>query len=629
MQTFGFAKKKFFDSYQKAPWRSIVPRQSGCPNWPFLELFLSQHRIAYIDYDLTCRLLCNDPSVGQEVALFICHLIMASKQGHLCVQVTSDSLSPSVQKLWQDEDGCPLPGDESSVITRLILEGSKRIPPALLSEPPVGEEFSTPICKNGSQYYLHRMWVYETLFLKSLRSHLQAVPELALDQSALETSVSELAREGILLEEQAEAIMHGCTESLTLITGGPGTGKTYTAGHLIKTFWHQLSDDDRRNCQVLLAAPTGKAASNLQKSINRAVSSLEGFPAIQAQTLHALLGLNRFSPAREAPRLTADLLIVDECSMIDVRMMAALFASLKPGSRLVMLGDKDQLPAVEAGSVFADLVDFGSSNTSFSIPCIILRKCMRAELTCLVELAQSINEGNQQKVLEQLNHPKGPGVRRLLFSHDKTEALHQLADYAAPFFPSSIHLGHKPDLLLEIFGRIRLLSPVRKGPLGVEALNHLIWEKICEKVPMNGFLAIPIMITANDYRQELFNGETGVLIRRLPLQSLTPDDFAFFPSRLDEGAVRRFSAVLLPKHELAYCLSVHKSQGSEFDHIILMMPEGSELFGREVFYTAATRARKSLEIYSSDSVIKQTVEHKGGRLSGLVQRMTTKEWLEG
>ena len=101
-----------------------------------------------------------------------------------------------------------------------------------------------------------------------------------------------------------------------------------------------------------------------------------------------------------------------------------------------------------------------------------------------------------------------------------------------------------------------------------------------------------------------------------------------FPSRLDDGQVRRFSALLLPRYELAYCLSVHKSQGSEFDHVILALPEGSELFGREVLYTAVTRARKSLEVYGSDHVIQKTVEHQGLRLSGLEYRMTTKEWLD-
>jgi len=130
-------------------------------------------------------------------------------------------------------------------------------------------------------------------------------------------------------------------------------------------------------------------------------------------------------------------------------------------------------------------------------------------------------------------------------------------------------------------------------------------------------------VSANDYRQELFNGETGVLIRRLPLQPLDAEDYALFPSPAGEGLVRRIPALLLPKYELAYCLSVHKSQGSEFDHLVLVLPDGSEQFGREVFYTAVTRARKSIEIYGSEVVMLSTIRQQGVRLSGLLRRATT------
>ena len=129
------------------------------------------------------------------------------------------------------------------------------------------------------------------------------------------------------------------------------------------------------------------------------------------------------------------------------------------------------------------------------------------------------------------------------------------------------------------------------------------------------------MITVNDYRQELFNGETGVLIRRLPVEMGSSEDYALFAPRQEGDQVRRLSALQLPQFELAYCLSVHKSQGSEFDRVILVLPDGSEMFGREVFYTAITRARKSLEVYGSDQVILKTVERQGIRLSGIQSRV--------
>ncbi len=623
----GFAKKQFFELYQRTPWR-VFGKSISNNQWPFLDLLLLQHRIAYLDYDLTHRLLRKYPEASQEIALFFCHLILAAKEGHLCIQASEDSLNPSVMQLWQNEERQPLPSEEARILTQMMLEGLKQMPEGLVTVLDQNEASapSTPICREGNHFYLQRHWVYETLFLRNLKHHLQSVPHIVLNSDTVKQAVVQLNEDKIVLEEQAQAILQGCLNSLTLIAGGPGTGKTYTAGHLIKVFWQNLTDEQKASCQIVLAAPTGKAAANLQRSLGKVIEGegVKDFPQLQAKTLHALLGLKNASLPKDPVRLNADLVLVDESSMIDIRMMAALFDSLKPGSRLILLGDKHQLPAVEAGSVFVDLINLQQAYLHISIPCITLSVCMRAELRSLIDFAQLINQGSSQDVLFALNRSQH-GLKRLQFKEEAKESQEELIAHAMPFFPSAVHLGQRPDELINLFQKIRILSPVRKGALGVEAINQMIWKKISQKAPMNGFLVIPIMITANDYRQELFNGETGVLIRRLPLHHLNAEDYALFPSRLDEGQVRRFSALLLPHYELAYCLSVHKSQGSEFDHVILALPEGSELFGREVFYTAVTRARKSLEIYGSDHVIQKTVEHQGIRLSGIEQRLTTKE----
>lgn len=630
MQKQGFAKKQFAEAYQRTPWLSFNNPSTKHHIWPFLDLFLAQHRVTYLDYDLTHRLLRNFPNIGQEVALFLCHLILASKAGHLCVHVAQDDLYPAVQQLWQNEEGSLLAFDEARTITQLMLEGAKHIPDGLISSQDPGSisTQNTPLCKEGSNFYLQRFWVYETLFLKNFKRHLRTVPALLLDADKLKSTIHQLIQDNVLLVEQARAIAQACSNVLTIVTGGPGTGKTYTAGHLVKVFWQLLSEEQKSSCQIVIAAPTGKAAANLQQSLNRVLGSLDSLPSVQAKTLHSLLGLNYSTTPKDPVRLTADFIIIDESSMIDVRMMAALFESLKPGARLVLLGDKHQLPAVEAGSVFVDLIDLQNSHLQLAYPCISLSVCMRAELKALIDFARLINQGSSQEVLETLNLSANHGVKRLHLSDDKKTAQAELISHVLPWFPAAILQGQRPDQLLDLFQTVRLLSPVRKGLFGVETLNQLIWQRISQQVPMNGYLVVPIMVTANDYRQELFNGDTGILIRRLPLHSLCSEDYALFPSRSEESRVRRFSALLLPKYELAYCLSIHKSQGSEFDHVILAMPEGSELFGREVFYTAVTRARKSLEIYGSDTTLQKTVEHQGVRLSGLQQRMTTKEWLE-
>lgn len=625
----GFAKTFFADAYQRSPWLTAKASQAE-HQWPFFDILFAQKRVSYLDYILVHRLLRNYPDVEQEVALFLCHLALAAKEGHLCIHVMKEGINPTAAQLWQNEEGHPLPADEAHVLTQMILSGVKLVPDGIMTTLHKQSDSipHTPICCEGNGFYLQRYWIFETLFLKHLKRHIKNSPAIQLDAEKIEQTVKKMCRDKILLEEQAQAIRQGCLNSLTLVTGGPGTGKTYTAGHLIHVFWKNLSSEQRQSCKVMLAAPTGKAAAHLQQSLSRVAASLEGFPALQAKTLHSLLGIKQGLSYQEPQRLSADLIVVDESSMIDVRMMACLFESLKPGSRLILLGDKHQLPSVEAGSVFVDLIQLQHHYPYLNIPCVSLSVCLRAELKLLIDFAQLVNRGLAQKVVDDLTHSQGQGIKRLHLSNDKKEAQREFLSHVVPYFPSLIQPSQRPEQLLDLFQSIRLLSPIRKGAFGVEALNQLIWQKLCQNAPMKGCIAIPIMIAMNDYRQELFNGETGVLIRRLPLQSVGPEDYALFPSRQEEGQVRRLSALLLPKYEFAYCLSVHKSQGSEFDRVVLVLPEGSELFGREVFYTAITRARKFLEIYGSDAVILKTVAQKGVRLSGIEQRLTTKEWLE-
>ena len=176
MQKQGFAKKQFTEAYERSPWLSFGKRESG-PHWPFLDLFLAQQRVAYFDYDLTHRLLRDFPASGQEVALFLCHLILAAKEGHLCVQVTQEEISPSVQHLWQNEEGNPLAADESRTITQLILEGSKQIPEGLVTirdhpseEPPI-----PPYVKKETAFICSGFGSMK-LFLKNLNRHLNTPP---------------------------------------------------------------------------------------------------------------------------------------------------------------------------------------------------------------------------------------------------------------------------------------------------------------------------------------------------------------------------------------------------------------------------------------------------------------------
>lgn len=623
----GLAKTVFAETFLRTPWlssRADTFSQQNQSAWPMLDRLFAEQRLSYLDYVLTHRLLRNHPNTDQNVALFLCHLILAANAGHVCVKINKDELKPSAHQLWHNEEGRPLNNHEAQILNQCIYEGAKEVPQELVTTVSNTSTIypASSFCRYEDNFYLQRHWVFETSFLKAFDKHLKTSPALTFDQEKITASVNQLVEQKILLKEQAQAIIQAAKNTITLVTGGPGTGKTYTAGHLIKVFWQQLPPDKRKSCQIVLAAPTGKAAANLQRSLSKVATTLEDFPAIQAKTLHALLGMKQNTSEYVQARLTADLILIDETSMIDLRMMAYLFEALKPGSRIILLGDQHQLPSVEAGSVFKDLIHSQETCPKLSIPCIHLKVCLRAEIESLVDFASLVNRGDGKEILKKLNNPIEKGIKRLQLAEGVKESQQQLIAQALQHFPTVVKEGERPEDLLELFNAMRLLSPVKKGPFGVEVLNHLMWQKVCKTLPTNGWMAIPIMILTNDYRQELFNGETGLLMRKHPLQSVGVEDYALFPSKDGVEGARRLPAILLPKYDHAYCLSVHKSQGSEFDRVILVLPEGAELFGREVFYTAVTRARHEITICGLDEVILKTVEQKGMRLSGIEERLS-------
>ena len=621
MRKQGLAKTQFIQTYPNFRWQENA--QKPLFSWPLLTHLLEERRLTYLDYLLVHRILRNYRESSENVALFLCHLILATKEGHLCIKIKDNTLLPSVDQLWLNDDGLPLKIENAQILSDAILKGISELPAALNTsfDSSLRDFPYTPICQHHDRFYLQKYWIFESSFLSFFWKFLKQEPTLHLDQRTLKTLLDDLVFRKILLQEQANAIESGCTKPLTLITGGPGTGKTYTAGHLIRVFWSLLTKEQHKVTEIVLAAPTGKAAANLQKSLSKEMEGLENFPTLHAKTLHSLLGIKNSHAQTASIRLSADLIVVDESSMIDVKVMGHLFESLKPGARLILLGDEYQLPSVEAGSVFADLIQFHKKHSDLGISCVHLKKCLRAELKSLIDFAQLVNLGQADEVMHLLNEKSTEGIKRLQFSNDIKQSQKEFVEHILHNFPTIVKETDTPEYLLKIFHEIRVLSPLRKGLLGVEGLNELIWKKICQRLPSSGWLAVPIMINTNDYKQELFNGETGVLIRKLPLQPLSLEDYALFPSRQAQGEIRRQAVLLLPRYELAYCLSVHKSQGSEFNQVILALPEGSELFGREVFYTAVTRAKKKIEIFGSDHVLLKTIQQRGIRLSGIQERL--------
>ncbi len=621
----GLAQKLFFERTGSTPWLAGKGASSRS-DWPALDKMLARRYLAYIDYALARNLLKNED--GEACGAFLCHLSAALRRGHLCIKIGQGTVFPHPKDLWKETFGEQHDSDtvyqeeDFHKITQLILEGASSLSTNLMADVndiQLDQYPVKPVCRYNDCFYFQRSWIQETHFLQHLRNLISTEPEFAIDAESVKNYVTKLQSRNQLLKEQAEAILESCKKRFTIICGGPGTGKTYTAGHLIKAYWESLDPDMRKRCNIALAAPTGKAAANLQKSLSKAIQDIPDFKPIQAKTLHALLGINPHKMRPSAvEKLAADLILVDESSMIDLQLMVHLFAAIKPGARLILLGDKHQLPSVEAGSLFADLVTCGLS-------LVELKVCLRTELIAILNFASIINTGDGSKALTFLNDAlPSQGLTRKIkdFSQaPQTDGQQALFDYTYPFFKDFQSSDDEdPTTLFDVFNRFRILSPLRKGPFGIDQLNAFFLKRLLKLNKDSKFTA-PIILTANDQRLEMFNGEVGILVRTGNSDKAIDGDYALFPGRTPEEPVRKVPAILLPRYDYAYCLSVYKSQGSEFDSVLLLLPQGSEIFGREAFYTGVTRARHNLEIWGSDIIIKTIVEKQSHRLSGVQTRI--------
>lgn len=588
---YGIAKKKYLEIYGETPWKKTKQVKKS-KSFPLLESFVEKGVLSPTDLLLAESL----EKKSEPIAAFICYLSLATHQGHLCVIVEGETLDPPLEELVDEKD---------EELYRLILSAKKEFSNALVSSP---EKPVTPIIQVGSRYYLQRFWHYEVHFLEKLYHLLSVKPRLLPDRSLVKEKVEQMTSQGTLLKEQAEAIIQGCHQPLTIITGGPGTGKTYTAGHLVRIFLESLSEKEQKNCRFTLAAPTGKAASQLQKSLLASVGEYE--VDLQAKTLHSLLHRNK-----KESFITSDFILVDECSMIDARIMTKLFLSIRPGTKVILLGDKHQLPPVEVGSLFSDMTELLKRKEPSLV--VSLKKCLRADLQELVDLFEAINSGNKDAVWKQLEQ----GNSLHFFAEDREKSLRErqraLLKEIIPHFKAITSSVDSFDELLKSYQKYRVLTPLRRGPFGVERLNQLIADQL--EAPGR---AIPIMITKNDYELELFNGETGLLVKNgLPSEPCQVGDYALFlhyDQKEGKEVVRRVPALLISHFEKAYVLSVHKSQGSEFDHVMALLPEGAERFSRELFYTAATRAKKNLTVWGEEETLCNTLSKVTRRISGVI-----------
>ncbi|MBK8001652.1 MAG: exodeoxyribonuclease V subunit alpha [Verrucomicrobia bacterium] len=495
----------------------------------------------------------------------------------------------------------------------------------LLQCPVVGKpgQFTPLVLDFAGRLYLHRYWEYETNLAAAIRS--RAGVQLDLQRSAqVENLLNRLFPPGPHSNPaQRLAAAVAAERGLCVITGGPGTGKTRTAAYLLALLLELAGEAPLR---IALCAPTGKAAARLQESIDKLKPTLpctkailDGLPT-ESFTLHRLLGLH---PITSQPRfhrknpLPHDVVIVDEASMVDLALMAKLFDSLRSTARIVLLGDKDQLASVEAGAVLGDICHGAHVRSELSGCIVQLDKSHRfADRSGILELSQAVNDGDGNTTRQLLqNYDFGrPGLRGRELPAPKAlpEAL---INECLPRFAELVRETN-PLRGLQLLGKFRILCAVRRGPYGVETVNRCLEQALAEANgrPARGlhFAGRPILIKRNDPNLKLFNGDLGIL---LPDES-TGALRAWFTE--SDGSVRSVIPARLPEHETAYAMTIHKSQGSEFERVLMILPDrDAPVLTRELIYTGITRAIQEVEVWFTEAVLMKSVLQTVKRNSGL------------
>lgn len=549
------------------------------PDWPLLESLLEQGIFCYLDlYFAKKMLVCG----SEDQALLLATLFCVSRQGHLALD-----LSHIHQQLRT------IGMVDTLHISELISSALITLSDTLIDRNT--HDGNKLLCLDKTHLYLQKYRMQENQILSSLLLLLE-------NKKTLYRPPKQLA-DGLNLE-QKQAVILALTHSFSLITGGPGTGKTFTAAQII------LEACAQKESRILLTAPTGKAVAQLENSLQKILPSLSW----QSGTLHAILN----KAQKQNTPLLADIILIDESSMIDASLFAELLPLIRMDSHLILIGDQNQLPPVESGSIFADLVEIAPL---LQLPLTELKKVLRSDSAVLLQFSQAICNFDTKKATQLLQEQKIQWID--LNNMPPYEKIWELCQKKIPPYSSST--VPNPHQLIPYIDCFRLLSCMRQGPLGVEALNQFLLKKTFESTPLNNLWVFPILIQRNSPDQDLYNGDSGILVRRKTTsiidKQLVPTDYALFYNRQDKQEYRKIDALALPSFEAGYCLSVHKSQGSECDEILIVLPTGSSVFGREVLYTAVTRARKKICLITSMQTLTETLNHSSYKVSGLKARV--------
>ncbi len=602
-------------------------------NLPKLAELRAAGAIGPLDVHLARTLGRLGSEARPEVQLAVALLSQQVQQGEVCLDLTH-MVTPAIpERSLPDADAWGASLAESS----LVGEG----------------EAATPLVLNGSRLYLRRYWQYEQLVAMAVRSRLAAAePSDEAERAWLRGRLDLLfATPAETPDWQRVAVVTALRRRFCVLSGGPGTGKTTTVARLLALLVEQALRRGERPPRFDLVAPTGKAAARLAESIRGAVDVLPCDDQVRAavpqsaSTIHRRLGMSRdgtrFTFHADHP-LPVDGLLVDEASMVDLALMAHLVEALPPRARLILLGDRDQLASVDAGAVLGEICAAAVGPIS------------RGQVAELIEVvpglptpAEVTDQAGIADCVVQLQHSYRYGadsgiaaLARAVNAGDAALALDLLADSARPDVtlvdPGAVELADwlrepvlaglagylstaDPAAALRGLGALRVLCVVRQGGRGVGSLNRVVESLLAADGSLDPRGALyphrPVMVTRNDYALRLFNGDLGCL---LPDPQRDGRLAAFFATEGSGEAVRAVSPARLPDHQTVFAMTVHKSQGSEVDDVLLVLPEKpSAVLTRELIYTAVTRARGRVGVFGAADVLAHGIGLRTERPSGL------------
>ena len=541
----------------------------------------------------------------ERVLLAVALAVRAVRRGSVCLSL--DQVRTEAPELpWPDADGWADAVRRSGLVGSGVLRWDQH--------------------EGGDLLYLDRYHRLETQVRDDLVARAaQAAP--VVDEARLAAALIQVRGEHAS-EEQLAAAGSAVRRWTTILTGGPGTGKTTTVARMLALLADQAAARGER-ISVALTAPTGKAASRLQEAVSTELAGLHGLPEAlsllgrpQGVTLHRLLGWRPDNATRfrhdRSNRLKHDVVVVDESSMVELTMMARLLEALRPDARLILVGDPQQLTSVGAGAVLGDLVRGYDGRPDSPVVRLVENHRFQAEIEALAAALQAEDADAVLEVLrsssQQVSFVEAASEEELV------EALRPDLVAAAAAVRERAEAEDARGALQALDGQ-RLLCAHREGPYGVRRWNGLVERWLAEDAgtdlaggPISGwYVGRPLLVTTNDYALDVYNGEIGVVVR----QGLRRRVFISGSGRLRDFAPGRLDAV-----ETMHAMTIHKAQGSQARRVTVLLPEeGSRLLTRELFYTAITRAQEHVRVVGTEAAVRAAVTRRASRASGLAERL--------